>query len=65
MNPTTCYQLGRYKLTSLHEQARRDSLASAARRARRARRQPSRLPRPRPRAVAARRLLAALGTRGQ
>jgi hypothetical protein len=35
MNPTTAYHLGHARLAELHRQARRDELASAARRARR------------------------------
>jgi hypothetical protein len=34
MNPTTVYHLGHARLAELHRQARRDELASAARRTR-------------------------------
>jgi hypothetical protein len=35
MNPTILYDLGHARLTELHRQAERDTLASAARRSRR------------------------------
>jgi hypothetical protein len=37
MNPSVVYDLGHDRLAGLHRQARRDALASAARRARRGR----------------------------
>jgi len=63
MYPFTSYELAKTRVADLHDQARRDTVARAARQARRAgTRRPGR-PAPAHPAAAVDRLLAALGAR--
>ena len=62
MYPLSSYELAKAQVADRHRQAQRDTLARAARRARRARTHPPGRPAP-ARPTAVRRLLTALGTR--
>ena len=63
MHPTISYEMNRVRIAGLHDQAQRDGLAYAARRARRARRHQLRDHLPTAPVMAARRLLTVLRTR--
>jgi hypothetical protein len=63
MHPTIGYHLAQARLADLRHQAQRDTLAHAARRARRARTHRAGHPAPADLSAAARRLLTALGAR--
>lgn len=63
MHPTIHHEIAKARIADWHRQAQRDTLALAARQARRARRDQSRSPAPARRVAAARRVLAFLRPR--